>query len=57
MALPKINDQKPVIEKFNELYIMTRKKYLVQFPEQYVTLNKDRSAKVKYLNDCMIKRH
>ncbi|MCE7792635.1 hypothetical protein K8O68_09430 [Salipaludibacillus sp. CUR1] len=53
----KTNSQTEVITKLNELYIMTRKKYLIQFPEQYVTLNKDRQPNVFYLNDSLLKKH
>lgn len=53
---PKQNNRQ-VIEKFNTLYIQTRKKYLVQFADRYITLNKDRSANVVSLNNGMIDKH
>src|SRR5690625_3694210 len=56
----KSNSLKPskrIIKKINQLYIQTRKKYLVQFPDKYVTMDRDVSEKVWMLNDGMIKRH
>lgn len=46
-----------VIRKINDLYIQTRKKYLVQFPDNYVTMDRDKFENVWTLNDGMIKRH
>jgi len=54
---PKINAHKSIYKKFNELYIQTRKKYLVQFPERYVTLAKSERNNVVSLNDSMLKNH
>ncbi len=48
---------KKQIDKFNELYIQTRSKYLVQFPNRYVTMNKKHSERVFALNDSMLKKH
>lgn len=50
-------DQAAVIAKLNELYITTRRKYLVQTKESYITLNRDKSSSVWTLNDGMLKRH
>src|SRR5690625_1341512 len=52
-----LTPSKKYIRKINDLYIQTRKKYLVQFPDNYVTMDKDASDKVWVLNDGMIKRH
>jgi len=47
-----------IYEKFNELYIQTRSKYLVQFPNgRYVTINRKRSDRAVSLNDSMLKTH
>lgn len=46
-----------VVKKVNELYIQTRKKYLIQFPDKYITMDRDKSDRVWMLNDGMIKRH
>lgn len=54
---PNENSRKQVYAKFNQLYIQTRKKYLVQFPNRYVTMNKSRSDRVVVLNDSMLKTH
>lgn len=49
---------KQLVEKFNELYIQTRSKYLVQFPEgRYITLSYAPDNKVVKLNDSMLKTH
>ena len=49
---------KAFYEKFNELYIQTRSKYLVQFPSgQYVTINKKQSPNSVVFNDSMLKTH
>lgn len=55
--LNSLQPTKQIIKKINELYIQTRKKYLVQFPDKYVTMDRDNSDKVWFLNDGMIKRH
>jgi len=52
-----LTPSKRFIRKINDLYIQTRKKYLVQFPDNYVTMDRDKSSKVWTLNDGMIKRH
>lgn len=54
---PNENSQKHIYAKFNELYIKTRKKYLVQFPDKYVTIDKNRSDRAVVLNDSMLKTH
>ncbi|WP_182200404.1 TOTE conflict system archaeo-eukaryotic primase domain-containing protein [Paraliobacillus salinarum] len=49
---------KQLISKFNELYIQTRYKYLVQFNDgKYVTLIHKPGKKVVKLNDSIIKTH
>lgn len=49
---------KQLIRKFNELYIQTRSKYLVQFQEgRYITLSYAPNNKVTKFNDSMIKTH
>ncbi|MDM5197867.1 hypothetical protein QUF79_07545 [Fictibacillus enclensis] len=57
MKQPKKNSQKLIYEKFNQLYIQTRKKYLVQFPNRYVTFEKKRSDRIVVLNDSMLSTH
>lgn len=52
-----LTPSKRIIRKINDLYIQTRKKYLVQFPDNYVTMDRDRNENVWTLNDGMIKRH
>jgi hypothetical protein len=54
---PTENSRKLIYAKINELYIQTRSKYLVQFPDSYVTFNKKHSARVVVLNDSMLKTH
>ena len=51
--------QKPndTIAKFNELYVSTRRKYIIQTALGYSTLNKDKSPTVWALNDHMLTRH
>lgn len=53
------NEQpKELYAKFNELYIQTRSKYLVQFRNgRYVTINRKRSDRAVSLNDSMLKTH
>ncbi|UOQ48135.1 hypothetical protein MUN88_19140 [Gracilibacillus caseinilyticus] len=49
---------KQLVAKFNELYIQTRSKYLVQFPEsKYITLTHAPDNKVVKLNDSMLNTH
>lgn len=49
---------KSVIDKINALYIQTRSKYLVQFPEgRYITLTYSANNKVTKFNDSMIRTH
>jgi hypothetical protein len=57
MKQPSENSRKLIIQKFNDLYIQTRSKYLIQFPSHYVTMNKKRSPSVYSLNDSMLKKH
>lgn len=57
MESAEITQPKKIYTKFNELYIQTRSKYLVQFPEKYVTLNKKHMERVSALNDSMLKAH
>jgi hypothetical protein len=54
---PTPNNRKAAVKKLNELYIQTRKKYLVQFPDSYTTLDRDKSEKVRPLNDGMVANH
>jgi hypothetical protein len=51
------HDQQAVIKKINELYIQTRRKYLVQLPDNYIALNRDKMENVFPLNDGLIARH
>lgn len=53
----KLSDQKETIQDLNRLYVSTRKKYLVQFPEKYATFNKDTSSNIKTFNDSMLINH
>lgn len=47
-----------LIAKFNELYIQTRRKYLVQFSNaSYRTFDKERHSKIIALNDGMLANH
>jgi hypothetical protein len=55
--LPSDHSRKLIYAKFNELYIQTRNKYLIQFPDRYMTLNKKRNERVVVLNDSMLKTH
>lgn len=49
---------KRVIEKLNALYIQTRRKYLVQFPEgRYITLHYSKNNNVTIFNDSMLSTH
>ncbi|WP_227396700.1 TOTE conflict system archaeo-eukaryotic primase domain-containing protein [Jeotgalibacillus aurantiacus] len=48
---------KQLIKKFNELYIQTRSKYLVQFPDRYVTLTYNPGNRVVKLNDGLLQTH
>ncbi|HET7579776.1 MAG TPA: hypothetical protein VFK33_10880 [Bacillales bacterium] len=58
MEHPNGSDQKAIIRKLNDLYVMTRYKYLAQFKNgQYVTLDQRKSDKVVPLNDGLLKRH
>lgn len=57
MTPPKTNDQNAVIAKLNELYITTRRKYLVQTADNYITLDSSVNSNVWTLNDGMMKRH
>src|SRR5699024_893090 len=52
-----LTPSKKIIRKINDLYIQTRKKYLVQFPDNYVTMDRKKNDNVWILNDGMIKRH
>lgn len=54
---PEPNDQDAAITKINELYIQTRRKYLMQTPSQYITFDRQKSKKIWTLNDGMIKLH
>lgn len=51
--------QKPndTIAKLNQLYVSTRRKYIIQTALGYSTLNKDKSPNVWALNDYMLDRH
>jgi len=46
-----------IVRKINDLYIQTRRKYLVQFTDNYVTMDKKENDNVWVLNDGMIRRH
>lgn len=49
---------KRVIKKLNALYIQTRRKYLVQFPEgRYITLHYSENNNVTIFNDSMLRTH
>jgi len=49
---------KQLINKFNELYIQTRSKYLVQFKDgRYITLSYAPGNKTVKLNDSMVNTH
>ncbi|GAQ18518.1 DNA primase small subunit [Oceanobacillus picturae] len=49
---------KQLIKKFNELYIQTRYKYLVQFKDgKYITLTHNARNKRPKLNDSMLQTH
>ncbi|MGG3587166.1 hypothetical protein ABEU81_32435 [Priestia megaterium] len=48
---------KVIIQKLNELYVMARRKYLVQFPDRYVTLDNQRNPKHVKFNDSMLSTH
>ncbi|MFL7944506.1 TOTE conflict system archaeo-eukaryotic primase domain-containing protein [Priestia megaterium] len=52
-----MNQPKAIIQKLNELYVMTRRKYLVQFSDRYVTLDKTKSGKIVVFNDSMLSTH
>ena len=52
MSQPKV-----IIKKFNELYVMARKKYLVQFQDRYVTLDNQKNTKHVKFNDSMLSTH
>lgn len=45
------------IEKLNELYITTRRRYLVQTDQTYFENNKNKRSNVWVLNDGMLTRH
>lgn len=53
----KPNDSKRTIAKINELYISSRRKYLVQTAESYITLDRSKNESVWTLNDGMLQRH
>lgn len=57
MKPPKNNGQQAIINKLNELYIQTRRKYLLQLPDNYIALNRDKMANVFSLNDGLLARH
>ncbi|MBA2869982.1 hypothetical protein HNQ85_000240 [Anoxybacillus calidus] len=58
MQTAEIKQLNRIYDKFNELYIQTRSKYLIQFPNsRYVTINKKQSARTVALNDSMLKTH
>lgn len=49
---------KQLVKKFNELYIQTRTKYLIQFPQgRYVMLTYSNKNRVIKFNDSMIRTH
>ncbi|WP_423410242.1 TOTE conflict system archaeo-eukaryotic primase domain-containing protein [Heyndrickxia sp. MSNUG] len=54
---PNANSRKLLYAKFNDLYIQTRSKYLVQFPDRYVTVNKKHGGRAVALNDSMLVTH
>lgn len=53
----KPNDENNTIAKLNELYITTRRRYLVQYPTGYVTKDKNKYPSVWMLNDGLLKTH
>lgn len=50
-------EQDAVIAALNELYITTRKKYLLQTDERYLTFDRDTNDNIIPLNDSFIKTH
>lgn len=51
-------NQSEIVKKINELYIMTRFKYLVQFPGgKYATLDQRKDNRIIPLNDSFINSH
>jgi hypothetical protein len=54
-----MDQMKPIVQKINELYVMARKKYLVQFPNRYVTLDQNNKTSKKFVvfNDSMLVTH
>ncbi|KRF50530.1 hypothetical protein ASG98_27185 [Bacillus sp. Soil531] len=52
MSQPKV-----IIKKLNGLYVMARRKYLVQFQDRYVTLDNQRNPKHVKFNDSMLSTH
>lgn len=57
MNPPKQNSQDAAIAKLSELYVTTRRKYLVQTADSYITLDRANNANIWTLNDSMLKRH
>ncbi|MGN7409855.1 TOTE conflict system archaeo-eukaryotic primase domain-containing protein [Sporosarcina sp. SAFN-010] len=57
MTPPKQNSQGPTIAKLSDLYVTTRKKYLVQTQDSYITLDRSNNSGIWTLNDSMLKRH
>lgn len=45
------------IAKLNELYISTRKRYIIQTPQNYITLDSYKNPNTWTLNDGLIARH
>lgn len=54
MERQKLND---TIAKLNELYVTTRRKYIVQTEIGYITLNRDKTPTVWTFNDGLLLRH
>lgn len=57
MEVLNLKPSRRVVRKINDLYIQTRKKYLIQNADGYVTLNRDNNENIWTLNDGMIRRH
>lgn len=58
MTQPSIRNQSALIRKINELYVMTRFKYLVQFENgSYATYDRSKSKNVIPFNDGLLKIH
>ncbi|QKS71955.1 hypothetical protein FLK61_35400 [Paenalkalicoccus suaedae] len=58
MTPPKIKQPSKSVRQLNDLYLMTRSKYLVQFPGgAYKTFSYKSAGRVPKLNDSMLRKH